>query len=65
MGQRTLPATTARHNINARKPRWAVLCVALRGFSWDILGIDYNNNLKAIDAEEQTQERGLTQQRNN
>ena len=25
MGQITLPATTARHSINARKPRWVVL----------------------------------------
>ena len=40
MDQRTLPATTnARHSINARKPRWIVLRVALRGCGWGCLGI--------------------------
>ena len=40
MGHRTLPATIARHSINARKPRWLVLGVALRGYGWGSLEID-------------------------
>ena len=40
MGQITLPATTARHSINARKPRWVMLSFALRGYCWGSSGID-------------------------
>ena len=40
MGRRTLSATTARNSINARKPRWVVLWVALRSYRWVSLRID-------------------------
>ena len=42
MGLRTLPATTtARHSINARKPRWLVLWGSFTcGYGWGSLGID-------------------------